>query len=203
MNDDLAETISQALEACNGDNARATKLLVAIFKSHIKSAAEAERSRIVLEQRERWTAQRRAHRAQNCLQTVRGQKIDTSSDTGLKKEDINPLSADSPRTKADVASESFSSFWRMYPVKKGKADALRAWRKAAPKVGGEVALLDLVTKALAWQVKGRQFTEKNGAFIPHPATYLNRGQWDDEPEAPARPTPKPEQYNPYRKVGPS
>lgn len=38
-------------------------------------------------------------------------------------------------------------------------------------------------KALRWQVRSRQWTEKGGRFIPMPATYLNQRRWEDRPQA--------------------
>lgn len=199
----MVSVIAQIIELASGDAEKAARLIVAMFASHIKAAEESGRAHATLTQRERWAAQKQAQRealrnnhARDMSADIRGRKIDISLNTEPKEK----VSIPCPRTSTD-ASETFSSFWALYPVKRGKADALRAWKKAAPKVGGETALLGLITKALAWQVKSRQFTEKNGTFIPHPATYINRGSWDDEPDAPPRPAPKPEQYNPYRKVG--
>lgn len=70
----------------------------------------------------------------------------------------------------------FAEFWRAYPNKTGKRAAVNAWRKLRPP-------LDAVLAALAWQVGQPQWLRDGGDFIPHPATWLNRGSWQDEPMA--------------------
>lgn len=43
----------------------------------------------------------------------------------------------------------------------------------------KVPLETLVT-AVERQKCSDQWTQNNGQFIPHPATWLNQGRWDDE-----------------------
>ncbi len=65
----------------------------------------------------------------------------------------------------------FPEFWHLYPKKVAKADARRAFiRKRPPMVK--------VRTALAWQRQSRQWVD---GFIPHPATWINGEQWDNEP----------------------
>jgi len=71
----------------------------------------------------------------------------------------------------------FVKFWAAYPRKVGKADALRAWKRHRPPI-------EQVLAALKWQVASDSWTENGGEFIPHPASYLNAGRWEDEPEQP-------------------
>jgi hypothetical protein len=63
-------------------------------------------------------------------------------------------------------------FWKQYPRKVGKADALKAWMKKLPDI-------QIVVKALNWQKDCSQW--KKG-YIPNPATYINQERWLDEPE---------------------
>lgn len=69
----------------------------------------------------------------------------------------------------------FETFWKSYPRKVGKDAALKAWNKKKPNI-------DEVLKALEWQTQSAQWLKDGGQFIPHPATYLNQGRWQDEPE---------------------
>jgi hypothetical protein len=71
----------------------------------------------------------------------------------------------------------FIEFWKLYPRKEGKGDAVKAWKKI--KTPSET--LCLIKTALEWQIKTTQWTEKNGKYIPHPTTYLNANKWLDEP----------------------
>jgi hypothetical protein len=77
------------------------------------------------------------------------------------------------RKAGPVLSEAFQSFWTTYPRKVGKIKAWRAWP-------GD-SLLPKILEALAWQTKSIDWTKDRGTFIPHPATYLNQGRWEDEP----------------------
>ena len=68
----------------------------------------------------------------------------------------------------------FSDFWIAYPIKKGKAVAEKAWRKA--KVDND---FDSVLEALKAQVASC----KDLTYFPHASTWLNGRRWEDEPEA--------------------
>jgi hypothetical protein len=79
----------------------------------------------------------------------------------------------SPR--ADQAPE-FIRFWQAYPRKVAKARAAKAWQKLAP----DQALVATMHEALAWQQEQPQWLKDEGAFIPHPASWLNGRRWEDD-----------------------
>lgn len=85
------------------------------------------------------------------------------------------------QTKSSVVSlvdkfdSDFDLFWIAYPKKVGKEAARKAWKKERPN-------LTIVLQALDWQRESKQWTKDNGQYIPNPATYLNQGRWQDEPE---------------------
>lgn len=81
--------------------------------------------------------------------------------------------------------ERFMQFWSAYPRKVGKAAAEKAWPKAADS-------LPAILEALAWQRLSEGWTKDGGAFIPHPATYLNGRRWEDEKPAPYVPAHTPQ-----------
>jgi hypothetical protein len=85
------------------------------------------------------------------------------------------------RTPHDYDDASFVEFWAVYPNKKSKADAFKAWR-AALKAGHEPTLI--VNAAMRY----RDDPSRNPTYTKHPATWL-RGEsfTDPEPET-ARPT---------------
>lgn len=96
---------------------------------------------------------------------------DTETDT-----EIIPLTSNNLIAKSGVAANNdFDIFWRAYPKKTGKDDARRAWSKRKPRLAD-------VLQALEWQIPSEQWTKQNGQFIPNPATYLNQGRWQDEPQ---------------------
>lgn len=72
-------------------------------------------------------------------------------------------------------NDDFEKFWKAYPKKKAKATAQRAFEKAIKKTD-----LETILRGIEAQKKSRQWQEADGRFVPHPATWLNAGAWDDE-----------------------
>lgn len=141
--------------------------------------------------------------------TERGQSF---HQTGTPLPDINPYNSqtDNPPTapwgalgakkekriraaKAapDWKPDRFEGFWRMYPVKKSKQAAIRAWDSLRP----DDKLLSVMGQALRRQLAGpewqRKIREEGGQGIPYPATWINGRRWEDEaqPDCGALPAP--------------
>lgn len=76
-----------------------------------------------------------------------------------------------------IQEQRFAEFWQLYPKKVGKADALKAWKRA--KVTAE--LFERILDALSWQKESEQWHRDGGRFIPNPSTWINQGRWDNEP----------------------
>lgn len=72
-----------------------------------------------------------------------------------------------------VADAAFAAFWSAYPRKVGKDAARKVW---ARRVRSTAA--DEITAGAARMAADPNLPEKE--FIPHPATWLTRGGWDDE-----------------------
>lgn len=68
----------------------------------------------------------------------------------------------------------FQTFWELYPRKVAKKVAEKAWQKLNQMQQTEI-LKTLPNHIKYWQLKD---TDKE--FIPHPATWLNQGRWEDE-----------------------
>jgi len=81
-------------------------------------------------------------------------------------------------TKSSPPNEHFSvafeAFWKMYPKKVSKADALKAWGKI------KAELVTTIMQALATHVTCEQWVKDDGRFIPNAATWLNGKKWEDE-----------------------
>ena len=71
---------------------------------------------------------------------------------------------------------AFESFWKLYPKKVGKGEALKSWKKIKPNNG----TIEKITLAVESQKNTTQWTKDDGQFIPHPATWLNQRRWDDD-----------------------
>lgn len=88
----------------------------------------------------------------------------------------------SARSRGDsTVLEDFARFYKAYPRKVSKQNALKAWK--ALKVDTETVEVILA------DVQRRCETEWKGQaiqYIPHPATYLNQRRWEDETAPTAR-----------------
>jgi hypothetical protein len=81
-----------------------------------------------------------------------------------------------PVTVTAQARDHFSDFWAVYPKRAAKRDAEKAFA-AAVKRG--VAAAHITASAARYAA----YPPDDPQFIPHPATWLNRGSYDDEPLA--------------------
>ena len=75
--------------------------------------------------------------------------------------------------RSEATSEPFEAFWSAYPKKRGKLAAKKAWLARRPP-------LPKVLETLAAFKASRDWRKDGGQFIPYPASWLNRGGWDDE-----------------------
>lgn len=80
------------------------------------------------------------------------------------------------RNKDKNIGDWFDRFWRAYPRKAGKDAALKAFEKRKPT---EAMLAEMIA-ALEIQKRSPQWHKEGGIYIPHPATWLNQGRWQDE-----------------------
>jgi hypothetical protein len=70
---------------------------------------------------------------------------------------------------------AFETFWKEYPRKVAKPNALKAWK--AKRLNESI---DIILAGLERWKASREWTKDGGQFIPHPATWLNREGWNDE-----------------------
>lgn len=90
---------------------------------------------------------------------------------------ISPLGDESDLTNdSDASSKSFNEFWKVYPKRKAKGNALKVWNKLKP----DDALVREILSALEKQKKSPQWQKDDGQFIPYPATWLNDRRWEDD-----------------------
>jgi len=68
----------------------------------------------------------------------------------------------------------FDEFWKLYPRKVSKRVAQKIWERM-PKEEQEAAFEALPVHIKYWRLK-----ETETEFIPHAATWLNQGRWEDE-----------------------
>jgi biotin operon repressor len=85
-----------------------------------------------------------------------------------------PSSASDDARTSVTYSKAFLTFWEMYPNKKNKGSAFKAFNKIKP------AEYQTVKTGLMEKMKCAEWLKDNGQFIPHPASWLNARGWEDE-----------------------
>jgi len=83
-----------------------------------------------------------------------------------------------PLTPLTISQQKlFDKFYSAYPNKKSKGQAEKAFSKIDP---DEQLLATMVATIERAKTHDVQWLKDNGAFIPHPATWLNAKGWEDE-----------------------
>lgn len=126
--------------------------------------------------------------------------VSNSLDESLDKENLpndnKPISNLTGESKAQSEKrrleEAFEEFWRLYPKKKSKADAQKAWNKLKP---SEERCRE-INEAIKRLSESEDWSRESGKFIPYPATWLNRGGWDDAERVDFTAAREPRPYNP-------
>lgn len=77
-----------------------------------------------------------------------------------------------PITDNQIYISSFDTFWKQYPRKIAKPNALKAWLKIKPD--------DELLKKMLVAINQQGLVNKEMQFVPHPATWLNQNRWEDE-----------------------
>ena len=84
------------------------------------------------------------------------------------------------KANAEAKADDFDRFWAAYPRKVDKKKARLAFAKVRAPVEKLLAALEVQKKAPQW-------VKDNGAYIPHPTTWLNGERWEDEAALDAAP----------------
>lgn len=110
--------------------------------------------------------------------SLKDKKATVANASGLPWHSSEPES-DSKKDKTTSypkKTELFDDFWKAYPNKKAKPQALKAYAKALEKTD-HATLVAAVHAQRGW----RNWID---GYVPHPATWLNAERWTDEPESP-------------------
>lgn len=76
------------------------------------------------------------------------------------------------REEAEKKARDFEEFWKAYPKKDAKKDALTAWAKVDVPLATILAAIERKRGSEDW-------TKSKGQFVPLPATWLNGRRWED------------------------
>lgn len=93
------------------------------------------------------------------------------------------------KTTQELPDADFDAFWDLYPKKKSKGEAKKAWAQLKPSreiISAIMAKLPLLAASHDW-------TKEGGQYVPNPATWLRAEGWEDEvkdaPRKDSFPTP--------------
>ena len=78
----------------------------------------------------------------------------------------------------DTYKNYFDLFWKEYPKKEAKKDAVKAWDKIKLTDDLVIKIMDGLRKA----IKSVNWVKQNGQFVPNAASWLNGERWTDEVE---------------------
>lgn len=78
------------------------------------------------------------------------------------------------------AKPTFAEFYELYPRKKSRMDAEKAWGQMLKKGVSAEEIMAGLRRNLP------ELKRKDPQFVPYPASWLRAGSWEDEPDAPSR-----------------
>ena len=109
-----------------------------------------------------------------------------------KQDDIDQVKTGAQEER----DKQFDAFWSVYPRKVGKGAARKAFDKI-PK-----SAWPKLVPAVEQQKQSTQWRRDGGQYVPHPATWLNQGRWEDEVETvgPAKKYTTSAEYNPAKPI---
>ncbi|MGO9770934.1 MAG: hypothetical protein ACLPSW_15550 [Roseiarcus sp.] len=85
----------------------------------------------------------------------------------------------SPGRAAQTAPQGFDDFWRLYPKKVARTDAMQAFVRALK----HATIDEILQGALRYATERR---EEDPRYTKHPATWLNKGCWSDATSTPQK-----------------
>jgi len=79
----------------------------------------------------------------------------------------------------DSSPKPFGEFWKVYPKKQGKQDAIKAWIKLDPDIELQAKIISAIKRQASTPDAGRG----NWKYFKHAQGWLNGKRWEDELEA--------------------
>lgn len=101
------------------------------------------------------------------------------------KEEKKRLKARATATAHMTMTRAFDQFWKLYPRKVKKFGARAVWIRIAPDPELVKKILEAVKRQRTWP----EWTRDDGKWIPHPKTWLNGEEWENEPTVIVVPPP--------------
>jgi len=105
-------------------------------------------------------------------QASRAGKASAERRFNARSTDVQPTNNHKPITNNQEYIDRFDIFWKQYPRKVARPNAIKAWLKIKPD--------DVVLKKMLDAINQQGLSSKEIQFVPHPATWLNAKRWEDE-----------------------
>lgn len=112
--------------------------------------------------------------------------VTPSNSTEVSEPGKETTQASEKKTPGEKYPTEFLEWYAIYPRKKAKGDALKAYRQALKEIDHD-ALVEKTRKYARYVEQ----TQTEAKFVPYPATWLRASQWDDELETPEAPRMNP------------
>lgn len=77
-------------------------------------------------------------------------------------------------TPPSAPVDRFYEFWTLYPKRKAKVAAQKAWKKI------KASEVDAILADVSARKAGEEWTKCRGQYVPKPTKYLNERWWEDE-----------------------
>ena len=113
-----------------------------------------------------------AHYRGKIEQASRAGKASAERRSNVRSTDVQPTNNHKPITNNQEYIDRFDIFWKQYPRKVAKPNALKSWLKIKPD--------DVVLKKMLDAINHQGLAGREMQFVPHPATWLNAKRWEDE-----------------------
>lgn len=112
-----------------------------------------------------------------CLESIAPTRPDDRPESGTTSPpESSPVpSRPDPTSASSELERDFDAWYLAYPRKRGKGQALKAYKAARKKVDADTLLRAITQQRAALTAKGDE-------FVPYPATWLNGERWDDQPD---------------------
>ena len=130
-----------------------------------------ERLRIEIEKRKAFSESRKI----NALQRGKSKKAYAEHMGNENENENKDINKDK---KGSLRKYDFDVFWSIYPKKKSKGDAEKAWGQVVT----NKEIYEAILKKIPLLKNTEDWQKENGQFIPYPATWLRAKGWEDEYE---------------------
>ena len=116
-----------------------------------------------------------ANPLQTSIEVYQGLKASNKDGGKPSRASGDALASKAHRPDFQSIADSFNQFWTLYPKKKNRGLAEKAWAKLNP----NDALVTLILEAVAAAKCSDDWRKDGGQFVPYPSKWLNAQGWLD------------------------